>query len=306
LIFWGGGRLRLRLGRHTERSQDVKHLKIWLSTLSRHIAATVAAIVVLGIIAAGVALADPPGPRPIPPGVTGADLTPRGTPFLITSGSALPGPRGLMPTPFATPAHLANTQVGTPIVRVGTPYPRPPSGPSYPNYLPANQALLDAISPLKGQPCPASFLRYHSQLLGASFCYPTTWQLVSDDSKIPSGLTNNLNTALGLGLRKEGPDGRELARLTFQVDGDRPFTLIDCPQPGALATLSVPARVCFHGSGFLASSWLIGITVPHKLARLPELWIAIELPFVGSQPNVTVSDFDRREALTIVSSLLFD
>jgi len=180
-----------------------------------------------------------------------------------------------------------------------TPTPRPapdlsgpiPTRPAYPNAVAPDIAALAEVQAM--DPCPAEYLRYHSKLLGATFCYPPSWELtLSDDRHVDFRLKR---------------EGRLIAGASIQVGGYRP-TPLDCPEPGQLAAPAGKWAVCFHDTN---SQWplgmgggrLIGLTVDANRGW----WGVVDLPAVHPEDDPT--SFDRtaqRDALAILASLQLD
>ena len=256
-----------------------------LNRLTRlRIAAFIAAAAILVLVGASLVLADPNGSRATPPG-------------------------------FIPPVPGTGTPVGKPFIYPGYSGSPPPTVDTrYPNYGPPDQALLNSVAAMRAAPgglCPPSYTKYHSSLLTATICYPPAWKLVRNDSTYPEGQPKGEGFAFSILLTKEERPGWEVARVSFQVEGSRPFTLLDCPSKGTLAIGPLAAQVCFHQEKPNLFSppdvgQRIGITIPHALPKLPALWVAVQLKNFGDEKNRVVSPQDQREALAIIASLEFD
>jgi hypothetical protein len=136
--------------------------------------------------------------------------------------------------------------------------------------------------------------------------------LVFGDINLPPAAQRSAGFAYYLRLAKtDESSGRELAHVSIQVVGSRPFTLLDCPSKGQVEIGTITGQACFHERNSQrfntiqsGTSRLIGVEISRALVDTSGIWITIELADISTKPTeVTFSSSDQDEALGIVSSI---
>ncbi len=201
-----------------------------------------------------------------------------------------------------------------------TPTPTPPPAFVYANYItPDTQVLQDATQKraaldAAGQRCPTGYQLYDSELINGSFCYPPDWKVVRGDIVLPLPATRGDGYAFSILVTKtETATNREVARVSIQAVGERPFTLLDCPMKGSLPVAGLQAASCFHERNQTASNnipngiaRLIGFEVLRPVGESKALWIGVQIADRSTDVrSVQFSAMDQSEAITVVSSLRF-
>jgi hypothetical protein len=222
-------------------------------------------------------------------------------------GGASPPAQGVAATATSVPE--ARTQVSSPREFV------------YSNYIPPATDVLQEVAQKRltldatGQRCPIGYQLYDSKLLGATFCYPPDWKVVRGDIVLPPANTRGEGYAYSILLTKaDSNTKREVARVSIQVVGDRPFTLLDCPGKGSLPVDQIQATSCFHQRNEASSNSipngiarLIGFEALRPVGESKALWIGVQLADISSDyTSIRFSSKDQSEALEIVSSIRFN
>jgi len=111
-------------------------------------------------------------------------------------------------------------------------------------------------------------------------------------------------------LERRDATDRVIVRLSLQVYGPRPFTLLDCPEPAVTTLGANRTKVCFqqrNGTPWNVlppeSARAVGVTIEGPR----EIWIGIEL--FDPTPGDSAADYDRDalvDALRVVASLAAD
>jgi hypothetical protein len=190
----------------------------------------------------------------------------------------------------------------------------------YPNYIAPDAAALlsasqqEAVTRQSGKRCPDAYVLYESRLLGGSFCYPSSWKVARGDIGLPPKNQRGEGYRFSLLVTKaDTSTGREVARVSIQIVGDRPFTLLDCPQKGILTVAALTSSACFHerrtsGANDIQPgiARLVGLEIPHALPEAQAVWVGIQLAdHATSYNSVQLSAQDQSEALGIVASIRF-
>jgi hypothetical protein len=216
------------------------------------------------------------------------------------------------------PAQVA-AQTPTSEMEGATPAAKPPAF-AYSNYIPPDAAALQEATQSRvsldgaGQRCPSDYNLYDSKLLSGTFCYPPDWKVIRGDILLPPAAARGDGYGFSILVTKtEGPTSREVARVSIQIVGERPFTLLDCPAKGFLPVAGLQASSCFHERNQTASNIiqngiarLIGFEVPRPVGESKALWIGVQIADRSQDyASVSFSAVDQAEAFEIVSSIRF-
>jgi hypothetical protein len=220
----------------------------------------------------------------------------------------------------ASPPAQVVAATATSVPEVGTQVSKPPAF-AYSNYIPPDTEVLQEVAQRRlaldatGQRCPTGHQLYDSKLLDATFCYPPGWKVVRGDIVLPPVNTRGEGYAVSILITKtESATKREVARVSIQVVGDRPFTLLDCPSKGALPVDGLQATSCFHERNLTSSNnipngiaRLIGFEAQKPVGESKALWIGVQIADSSSEyTSIRFSSTDQSEAVEIASSIKFN